>query len=133
MPACGALRDTCSVHQCLRSPRDCNAEGLLREPCIFELVAIDDNQSRSLAFLAGTDWRRVFQTADTVIMYDPDANPKNEEQAVARSHRIGQTKPVRVIHLEAVADATPDATTADYPDYQGDAEGVTAWGQTIRL
>jgi hypothetical protein len=63
------------------------------------------------------------QTADTVIMYDPDANPKNEEQAVARSHRIGQTKPVRVIHLEAVADATPDATIADDPDYQGDAEG----------
>jgi SWI/SNF-related matrix-associated actin-dependent regulator of chromatin subfamily A protein 2/4 len=34
------------------------------------------------------------QTADTVIIYDPDANPKNEEQAIARSHRIGQTKEV---------------------------------------
>lgn len=64
------------------------------------------------------------QTADTVIMYDPDANPKNEEQAVARSHRIGQTKPVRVIHLEAVADATPDATPAEDGDYEGDAEGM---------
>ena len=32
------------------------------------------------------------QTADTVVMYDPDPNPKNEEQAIARSHRIGQTR-----------------------------------------
>ena len=45
------------------------------------------------------------QTADTVIIYDPDPNPKNEEQAIARSHRIGQTKEVRVFHFEAVADA----------------------------
>jgi SWI/SNF-related matrix-associated actin-dependent regulator of chromatin subfamily A protein 2/4 len=35
------------------------------------------------------------QTSDTVIIYDPDPNPKNEEQAIARSHRIGQTKEVR--------------------------------------
>ena len=44
------------------------------------------------------------QSADTVVMYDPDPNPKNEEQAIARSHRIGQTREVRVFHLEAVAD-----------------------------
>ncbi|KAK9785522.1 hypothetical protein WJX73_005391 [Symbiochloris irregularis] len=47
------------------------------------------------------------QSSDTVIIYDPDANPKNEEQAIARSHRIGQTREVRVYHFEAVADA-PD-------------------------
>jgi len=47
------------------------------------------------------------QSADTVVIYDPDPNPKNEEQAIARSHRIGQTKEVRVFHLEAVADAAP--------------------------
>ncbi len=35
------------------------------------------------------------QTSDTVIIYDPDPNPKNEEQAIARSHRIGQKKEVR--------------------------------------
>lgn len=34
------------------------------------------------------------QTSDTVVIYDPDPNPKNEEQAIARSHRIGQTKEV---------------------------------------
>ena len=45
------------------------------------------------------------QSADTVVMYDPDPNPKNEEQAIARSHRIGQTKEVRVFHLESVSDA----------------------------
>ncbi|KAK1425168.1 hypothetical protein QVD17_20514 [Tagetes erecta] len=44
------------------------------------------------------------QTADTVIIYDPDPNPKNEEQAVARAHRIGQTREVKVIYLEAVVD-----------------------------
>jgi len=44
------------------------------------------------------------QTADTVVMYDPDYNPKNEEQAIARAHRIGQTKEVRVFHLESVAE-----------------------------
>jgi hypothetical protein len=60
------------------------------------------------------------QTADTVVMYDPDPNPKNEEQAVARSHRIGQTKPVRVVHLETVADAPPDARALDDPDYNDD-------------
>ena len=45
------------------------------------------------------------QRADTDLIYDPDANPKNEEQAIARSHRIGQRREVRVFHLEAVADA----------------------------
>ncbi|XP_068639207.1 ATP-dependent helicase BRM-like [Aristolochia californica] len=44
------------------------------------------------------------QTADTVIIYDPDPNPKNEEQAVARAHRIGQKREVRVIYMEAVVD-----------------------------
>ncbi|VFQ76408.1 unnamed protein product [Cuscuta campestris] len=44
------------------------------------------------------------QTADTVIIYDPDPNPKNEEQAVARAHRIGQTREVKVLYMEAVVD-----------------------------
>eukprot|EP01018_Ginkgo_biloba_P028641 Gb_26709 [translate_table: standard] len=45
------------------------------------------------------------QSADTVVIYDPDANPKNEEQAVARAHRIGQKKEVKVIYMEAVVEA----------------------------
>lgn len=48
-----------------------------------------------------------------------DPNPKNEEQAVARSHRIGQTREVKVFHMEAVTDNTETrqmggrATSAD--------------------
>ena len=34
--------------------------------------------------------------ADVVIIYDSDWNPQNDLQAQARSHRIGQTKPVKV-------------------------------------
>ncbi|GMT00372.1 hypothetical protein PENTCL1PPCAC_22546, partial [Pristionchus entomophagus] len=37
--------------------------------------------------------------ADTVIFLDSDWNPQNDMQAMARCHRIGQTKPVRVIRL----------------------------------
>ncbi|KAF0934382.1 hypothetical protein E2562_025007 [Oryza meyeriana var. granulata] len=44
------------------------------------------------------------QSADTVVIYDPDPNPQNEEQAVARAHRIGQTRDVKVIYMEAVVD-----------------------------
>ena len=37
--------------------------------------------------------------ADTVIIYDSDWNPQNDLQAQARSHRIGQTKAVKVFRL----------------------------------
>lgn len=43
------------------------------------------------------------QAADTVILFDMDWNPQNDKQAVARVHRVGQTRPVRVVRL--VADA----------------------------
>jgi len=39
------------------------------------------------------------QAADTVILFDLDWNPQSDKQAVARSHRVGQTKEVRVIRL----------------------------------
>ena len=42
-----------------------------------------------------------------VIFYDPDPNPKHEEQALARTWRFGQTKEVRVSHLETVVEAKP--------------------------
>ncbi|KAF6157703.1 hypothetical protein GIB67_037276 [Kingdonia uniflora] len=53
------------------------------------------------------------QTADTVVIYDPDPNPKNEEQAVARAHRIGQKREVKVIYLEAVVDKIPSHQKED--------------------
>lgn len=37
--------------------------------------------------------------ADTVIFFDSDWNPQNDIQAAARAHRIGQTKPVKIIRL----------------------------------
>jgi chromodomain-helicase-DNA-binding protein 1 len=38
-------------------------------------------------------------TADTVIIFDSDWNPQNDLQAMARAHRIGQTKQVNVYRL----------------------------------
>eukprot|EP01029_Cantina_marsupialis_P011035 TRINITY_DN2481_c1_g1_i1.p1 TRINITY_DN2481_c1_g1~~TRINITY_DN2481_c1_g1_i1.p1 ORF type:complete len:997 (+),score=256.68 TRINITY_DN2481_c1_g1_i1:123-3113(+) len=37
--------------------------------------------------------------ADTIILFDSDWNPQNDEQAKARCHRIGQTKEVKVYRL----------------------------------
>ncbi|KAG7370276.1 DNA/RNA helicase, superfamily II, SNF2 family protein [Nitzschia inconspicua] len=38
-------------------------------------------------------------SADTCIIYDSDWNPQNDIQAMARCHRIGQTKDVKVYRL----------------------------------
>jgi SWI/SNF-related matrix-associated actin-dependent regulator 1 of chromatin subfamily A len=46
--------------------------------------------------------------ADTVVLFDSDLNPHVDAQAVDRAHRIGQTKPVRVLRL--VTAATADET-----------------------
>jgi SWI/SNF-related matrix-associated actin-dependent regulator of chromatin subfamily A member 5 len=39
------------------------------------------------------------QSADTVILFDSDWNPQADAQAMARVHRIGQTKAVSVLRL----------------------------------
>ena len=40
-------------------------------------------------------------TADTVILFDSDWNPQADLQAMARAHRIGQTRPVSIYRLVA--------------------------------
>ncbi|KAH0544070.1 hypothetical protein FGG08_001688 [Glutinoglossum americanum] len=40
-------------------------------------------------------------TADTVILFDSDWNPQADLQAMARAHRIGQTKPVTIYRFLA--------------------------------
>jgi len=60
------------------------------------------NSSSAFAFLLSTRAGGVGITltaADTVIIYDSDWNPQNDLQAMARCHRIGQTKDVTVYRL----------------------------------
>jgi len=42
------------------------------------------------------------QAADTVIFFDSDWNPQQDNQAMSRSHRLGQTKTVLVLRLVSV-------------------------------
>ena len=76
-----------------------------REVAITEYNAPDSKKFLFLLSIRAAGRGLNLQTADTVVVYDPDPNPKNEEQAVARSHRIGQKREVRCIYLEAVVDA----------------------------
>ncbi|KAK8654521.1 hypothetical protein V6N13_128484 [Hibiscus sabdariffa] len=74
-----------------------------------ESAIVDFNSPNSECFIFLLSIRAAgrglnLQSADTVVIYDPDPNPKNEEQAVARAHRIGQTREVKVIYMEAVVD-----------------------------
>lgn len=68
-------------------------------------AAIDrfsDPASESFIFIITTRAGGVginLTAADTIVMFDPDWNPQNDLQAMARCHRIGQTKPVQVFRL----------------------------------
>ncbi|GBG32881.1 Chromodomain-helicase-DNA-binding protein, putative [Hondaea fermentalgiana] len=68
----------------------------------FAIDRFSSKNSQAFAFLLST--RGCGQginltAADTVIMYDGDWNPQNDVQALARCHRIGQTKRVKVYRL----------------------------------
>ena len=45
------------------------------------------------------------QSADTCVLYDSDWNPQADLQAMARVHRLGQTKTVHVYRLCAAGTA----------------------------
>ena len=62
----------------------------------------NDPEQDSFAFLLSTRAGGVGITltaADTAIIFDSDWNPQNDLQAMARCHRIGQTKDVKVYRL----------------------------------
>ena len=61
-----------------------------------------DPKSDAFAFLLSTRAGGVginLTAADTVVIFDSDWNPQNDIQALARCHRIGQTKKVSVYRL----------------------------------
>ena len=75
------------------------------------------------------------QSADTVVVYDPDPNPKNEEQAIARAHRIGQQREVRVYHLESVVEDRRDdesEETSELEPFGRNKLSVYSMGHTKR-
>ncbi|XP_039000166.1 ATP-dependent helicase BRM-like isoform X2 [Hibiscus syriacus] len=75
-----------------------------RESAIVDFNSPDSESFIFLLSIRAAGRGLNLQSADTVVIYDPDPNPKNEEQAVARAHRIGQTREVKVIYMEAVVD-----------------------------
>ncbi len=74
------------------------------------------NQSAIPVFLLSTRAGGLglnLQSADTVLLFDSDLNPQSDLQAMARAHRIGQTRSVlcsAFIDLHAV--------TLSYTDYR---------------
>jgi len=64
------------------------------------LDAFNDPNSPHFIFLLSTRAGGLglnLQTADTVIIFDSDWNPQQDLQAMARAHRIGQTRTVSVL------------------------------------
>ena len=67
-----------------------------------QIDRFNEPDSQYFAFLLSTRSGGVginLATADTVIIMDPDFNPKQDMQALSRAHRIGQQKTVLVFHL----------------------------------
>lgn len=67
-----------------------------------EIDAFNAPDSPFFAFLLSTRSGGVginLASADTVIIMDPDFNPKQDMQALSRAHRIGQKNTVLVFHL----------------------------------
>jgi hypothetical protein len=63
--------------------------------------------------------------ADTVIIFDSDWNPQNDVQAMARAHRIGQTRDVRI--YRCVAGGGLPLRAVDVP-----CRGLEKWAPLLR-
>jgi chromodomain-helicase-DNA-binding protein 4 len=64
--------------------------------------AFNQKDSETFIFLLSTKAGGLginLATADTVILFDSDWNPQNDLQALARAHRIGQTKKVLIYRI----------------------------------
>ncbi|XP_064600679.1 chromodomain-helicase-DNA-binding protein 1-like [Liolophura sinensis] len=77
-------------------------DGSVRGEERFLAIQNFNNQEDNFVFLLSTKAGGQglnLTSADTVIFVDSDFNPQNDLQAAARAHRIGQTRPVRMIRL----------------------------------
>ena len=75
--------------------------GADRQKAIDRFSAKEDesNKDSPFAMLLSTKAGGVginLTAADTAIIYDSDWNPQNDIQAMARCHRIGQDKAVKI-------------------------------------
>jgi SWI/SNF-related matrix-associated actin-dependent regulator of chromatin subfamily A member 5 len=86
-----------------RGWKNCRLDGgVARAARDFVVRRFQDTDSQLFLFLMSTKSGGVglnLQAADTCIIYDSDWNPQNDLQAMARVHRIGQTKVVHVYRL----------------------------------
>ncbi|XP_022089651.1 chromodomain-helicase-DNA-binding protein 1-like [Acanthaster planci] len=77
-------------------------DGSVRSEERFLAIRNFNEQDETFAFLLSTKAGGQglnLVAADTVIFVDSDFNPQNDLQAAARAHRIGQTRPVKIIRL----------------------------------
>ncbi|PGH15552.1 hypothetical protein AJ79_02334 [Helicocarpus griseus UAMH5409] len=71
-------------------------------PRRLSIEHFNEADSNDFAFLLSTRAGGLginLMTADTVVLFDSDWNPQADLQAMARAHRIGQTRPVSVYRL----------------------------------
>lgn len=93
------LEDYCSMRgwQCARFDG-----GTSRAKRSFLVNQFNADDSPFFLFLMSTKAGGIglnLQSADTCILFDSDWNPQNDLQAMARVHRIGQTKKVHIYRL----------------------------------
>ena len=93
------LEDYCRARGHSYVRLDGSITGKARQEAIDKYCAEDsDTFLFLLSTRAGGQGINLVQ-ADTVVMFDSDWNPQNDAQALARAHRIGQTRQVQVYRL----------------------------------
>lgn len=90
------LADYCGMRGHKFQRLDGNVSSQARNAAINHFNAADSNDFVFLLSTRAGGLGINLATADTVILFDSDWNPQMDLQAMARAHRIGQTKPVMV-------------------------------------